>query len=351
MSVKTRQNAAVSLEERGRLADLFTTAMTHIRANKRSERQVAVLNEALQLFLENRLGGVVKGGEVLDDEHLHRVLSLRLQDAGLPAVYARSYCNSLGVEYVGEAYLLPSRYRLPGTDRSRAMHVLLSELGLPEHMKLDEKGWTPPYASNPDVLALWAKPMHEFRRSNTCNGCKSVGTWLRELRADVRVRWHDKRIRACMYVPPSWAPPMHNHVVCRDYGTAVWDGEYLDADAVEKLYESGHTALASLSTIACVECACIVRSDQAMRVIEEAMKRRGIAFSASITAHGAASLSVEEFDFSVRTKNCFRSMNIRTLSDLLQKTEAELLKGPNFGRKSLNEIKDVLRPVGLKLKE
>ncbi|HWP99563.1 MAG TPA: DNA-directed RNA polymerase subunit alpha [Vicinamibacterales bacterium] len=59
--------------------------------------------------------------------------------------------------------------------------------------------------------------------------------------------------------------------------------------------------------------------------------------------------SVEELELSVRSYNCLRNANIRTIRDLVQKTEGEMLKTKNFGRKSLNEIKEVLASMGLSL--
>lgn len=57
---------------------------------------------------------------------------------------------------------------------------------------------------------------------------------------------------------------------------------------------------------------------------------------------------VEELELSVRSANCLKNDNIVYIGDLVQKTESEMLKTPNFGRKSLNEIKEVLMNMGLK---
>jgi DNA-directed RNA polymerase subunit alpha len=59
--------------------------------------------------------------------------------------------------------------------------------------------------------------------------------------------------------------------------------------------------------------------------------------------------SVEELELSVRSYNCLKNANIRTIRELVQKTEAEMLKTKNFGRKSLNEIKEILHTMGLSL--
>jgi DNA-directed RNA polymerase subunit alpha len=59
--------------------------------------------------------------------------------------------------------------------------------------------------------------------------------------------------------------------------------------------------------------------------------------------------SVEELELSVRSYNCLKNANIQTIGELVQKTEAEMLKTKNFGRKSLNEIKEILGTMGLGL--
>ena len=59
--------------------------------------------------------------------------------------------------------------------------------------------------------------------------------------------------------------------------------------------------------------------------------------------------SVEELELSVRSSNCLRQADIKTIGDLVQKTEAEMLKYRNFGRKSLKEIQDVLTDMNLVL--
>ncbi len=59
--------------------------------------------------------------------------------------------------------------------------------------------------------------------------------------------------------------------------------------------------------------------------------------------------SVEELELSVRSYNCLKNANIRTIRELVQKTEPEMLRTKNFGRKSLNEIKKILGGMGLGL--
>ena len=78
------------------------------------------------------------------------------------------------------------------------------------------------------------------------------------------------------------------------------------------------------------------------------------AFDASGDAPGTSDnehldKSVEELELSVRSYNCLKNANIRTIRELVQKSEGEMLKTKNFGRKSLNEIKEILTTMGLSL--
>ena len=59
--------------------------------------------------------------------------------------------------------------------------------------------------------------------------------------------------------------------------------------------------------------------------------------------------SVEELELSVRSYNCLKNANIQTIRELVQKSESEMLRTKNFGRKSLNEIKEILLSMGLNL--
>ncbi len=58
---------------------------------------------------------------------------------------------------------------------------------------------------------------------------------------------------------------------------------------------------------------------------------------------------MDELEFSVRSQNCLQSADIKYIVELVQKGEQEMLKTKNFGRKSLNEIKEILREMGLEL--
>ena len=69
----------------------------------------------------------------------------------------------------------------------------------------------------------------------------------------------------------------------------------------------------------------------------------------TVVANEHLDKSVEELELSVRSYNCLKNANIRTIRELVQKTEPEMLRTKNFGRKSLNEIKEILLTMGLNL--
>lgn len=82
---------------------------------------------------------------------------------------------------------------------------------------------------------------------------------------------------------------------------------------------------------------------------KEEEKEQGQEDKGTIDLQDALNRNVDELELSVRAYNCLKNVNIKTIRDLVQKTDAELLKTRNFGRKSLNEIKEILEHMGLSL--
>ncbi|MGF1543459.1 MAG: DNA-directed RNA polymerase subunit alpha [Parvularculaceae bacterium] len=82
---------------------------------------------------------------------------------------------------------------------------------------------------------------------------------------------------------------------------------------------------------------------------DEPKKEVGSAEREELPFNPALLRKVDELELSVRSANCLKNDNIVYIGDLIQKTEAEMLRTPNFGRKSLNEIKEVLATLGLHL--
>ncbi|MGD8767537.1 MAG: DNA-directed RNA polymerase subunit alpha, partial [Methyloceanibacter sp.] len=82
---------------------------------------------------------------------------------------------------------------------------------------------------------------------------------------------------------------------------------------------------------------------------EEPKKEQTFPQQPELVFNAALLKKVDELELSVRSANCLKNDNIVYIGDLIQKTEAEMLRTPNFGRKSLNEIKEVLASMGLHL--
>src|ERR671910_476228 len=82
---------------------------------------------------------------------------------------------------------------------------------------------------------------------------------------------------------------------------------------------------------------------------EEPRKEEAASTAPQLPFNPALLKKVDELELSVRSANCLKNDNIVYIGDLIQKTEAEMLRTPNFGRKSLNEIKEVLASMGLHL--
>ena len=91
-------------------------------------------------------------------------------------------------------------------------------------------------------------------------------------------------------------------------------------------------------------------TDFPRRAPEETERREtGVELASRVELNEHLFRNVDELELSVRASNCLKTANIRTIADLVQKTESELLKTKNFGKKSLNEIKTILGEMGLAL--
>jgi DNA-directed RNA polymerase subunit alpha len=88
---------------------------------------------------------------------------------------------------------------------------------------------------------------------------------------------------------------------------------------------------------------------QVFVTFEEPRQKREVGEKPDLPFNPALLKKVDELELSVRSANCLKNDNIVYIGDLIQKSEAEMLRTPNFGRKSLNEIKEVLATMGLHL--
>jgi len=125
------------------------------------------------------------------------------------------------------------------------------------------------------------------------------------------------------------------------------EGQVLDYDKLNMTIEtdgsiSGEDAVAFAARILQDQLGVFVNFDEPQKEAEEEAVTE-LAFNPALLK------KVDELELSVRSANCLKNDNIVYIGDLIQKTEAEMLRTPNFGRKSLNEIKEVLASMGLHL--
>jgi DNA-directed RNA polymerase subunit alpha len=125
------------------------------------------------------------------------------------------------------------------------------------------------------------------------------------------------------------------------------EGQILDYDKLTMTVEtdgsmSPEDAIAYAARILQDQLSVFINFDEPSKAISEEI-RPELEFNAALLK------KVDELELSVRSANCLKNDNIVYIGDLIQKTEAEMLRTPNFGRKSLNEIKEVLAQMGLHL--
>jgi DNA-directed RNA polymerase subunit alpha len=126
------------------------------------------------------------------------------------------------------------------------------------------------------------------------------------------------------------------------------EGQILDYDKLTLTVEtdgsvSAEDSVALAARILQDQLAVFINFEEPKKAVEESAKHPELAFNAALLK------KVDELELSVRSANCLKNDNIVYIGDLIQKTEAEMLRTPNFGRKSLNEIKEVLASMGLHL--
>jgi DNA-directed RNA polymerase subunit alpha len=126
------------------------------------------------------------------------------------------------------------------------------------------------------------------------------------------------------------------------------EGQILDYDKLTMSVETdgsmtAEDAVALAARILQDQLAVFINFEEPKKAVEDTAKHPELAFNAALLK------KVDELELSVRSANCLKNDNIVYIGDLIQKTEAEMLRTPNFGRKSLNEIKEVLASMGLHL--
>jgi DNA-directed RNA polymerase subunit alpha len=125
------------------------------------------------------------------------------------------------------------------------------------------------------------------------------------------------------------------------------EGQILNYDKLTMMVETDGSvkpedAIALAARILQDQLSIFINFEEPKKVVEERAHPE-LAFNAALLK------KVDELELSVRSANCLKNDNIVYIGDLIQKSEAEMLRTPNFGRKSLNEIKEVLASMGLHL--
>jgi len=125
------------------------------------------------------------------------------------------------------------------------------------------------------------------------------------------------------------------------------EGQILDYDKLTMTVETN----GALSPDDAVAYAARILQDQLAIFVnfEEPRREEAATTAPQLPFNPALLKKVDELELSVRSANCLKNDNIVYIGDLIQKSEAEMLRTPNFGRKSLNEIKEVLATMGLHL--
>ena len=125
------------------------------------------------------------------------------------------------------------------------------------------------------------------------------------------------------------------------------EGQNLDRDMLTMQIETN----GSVSPEDALALAARILQDQLAVFItfEEPRKEEAVSTAPQLPFNPALLKKVDELELSVRSANCLKNDNIVYIGDLIQKSEGEMLRTPNFGRKSLNEIKEVLATMGLHL--
>jgi hypothetical protein len=161
---------------------------------------------------------------------------------------------------------------------------------------------------------------------------------------------------------PQWGVQYHPESICTEHGRTLL-GNFLD---IARRHSARPTAVAAaapqskadaaimsrpVSPVDAVAYAARILQDQLKIFItfEEPQRTSADESKPELPFNPALLKKVDELELSVRSANCLKNDNIIYIGDLVQKTEAEMLRTPNFGRKSLNEIKEVLSSMGLRL--
>lgn len=361
MSAKTRLEVKLA----GVLTLLFSEAIRLISGGKRPNTMIDELERALQLFKENRLGLVWELGQTCSAEQRDELFSTSVED--LPfSRHAKSMLRGRGVRLLGEA-LQTCDFERSDRNVKSAQEIahFLRSAGIPTGTDPHTCGWIPPYAKDPEILALWAMPYHELSGQATCSkGCKSVGE---SLARKIDLRWRGTagyrlrrashpKLYSLMVVPSSWIPPQ-GPSRCNDWGWFHLGKLLVEGESQVRLDSAGITTFEDLIRLPLAKIRELCTESDLGRIIGEL---RSLEDNSGETPEllrewrsllkGQLDKRIDELDFSVRTANALQNLDIQFVGQLVERSSAELLKTRDIGRKSLREIEEELQDLGLGLR-
>ncbi len=343
MSAKTRRPDKLNTDAlKARFGDHFAQLMEYITKGSRSKNMLDELLRAHQLVKENRLAVAIAmaNATTIDPDTTLLLLSQRWSETTI-SPYAKKYLRSWGIEYVGETYVI-SRESNKASKVLPLVYGHLMSVGLPKSCDVLALGWRPPYWDDPAFNAMLDLPvgrvlrgfddedLYKKRRFYHCqyrifaryhrDGEHYAGCVLRNVSDMSVARLSQKQsdlnkstgIRAGMLCPPDWQAPVGVPQEWTMY-------QELMAQVQQELREQEEQRQRRLNDPE-------YKNDQLRRLKEK---------------------SVEELEISVRSERALRSAGISTVGQLVQKTEAEMLRLRIFDRRNLKEISDVLGEMGL----
>lgn len=373
MSAQTGMTNKEKLQALNRLSALIRSAEDIIQKGTRSPGDVLLFLEALQAFKERRLASIVRvshGSLSTDDIFLR--CGIEVRDVPFSPEDQR-YLKKRGLRYVGEIFSMWSdpRSSFAVETGERIRGVLFDRLGLSKDLDPLALGWKPFYwsdATYTDELAVLILKRYPTS-PKVLNWDQSVkNSYYRcrlELHRGAARRLHRRGIHFmgelfiregndhCPFGKRAtgsleglqkelqslgsrlWAgflPPPH--LTFPDWQGDLWSAELVQLEKEEQELEKAWARTVARRKK-------LWEEEEAKRKAKQETQRN------SLPSREILDRSVETLELSIRAANCLQNAGIETIGQLVVRTEHEMLRSKNFGRKSLSEIKELLVKIGL----
>jgi hypothetical protein len=384
MPADTSMNDRQKLKSLNRLSGLTRTAEELIHKNTRKGEEVDLLLEAMQAFKEGKLAGIWCAPKSHQPKNVVSVFDLEIRNIALPEDDKRMLMKR-GVRHLGELFYVwfDPRSAIANERGERIMAFVSRTFNIPIGADPVKLGWKPCYwgdlsfMTELNMLVLERCPtppapdwdryvqLGSYRRGregidvfNRRGVARRIHSWGKVHFVGELLAFYDKYVPG----PKSHCPPgkrgmgdldsiardlrdVHSHLwaaarIPTDWVAPDWQGELWQ----KELAEIGREAM----TIREIEERRSTDQKSAERARVEAQQVRR-AELAQIPSSELLNRRLDECDFGVRTANCLQNAGIETFGQLVAMAEADMLKTKNFGRKSLNEVKEKLNEYGLRL--